>query len=105
MSPEALLNREYSLAGDVWSFGVVIFEMITKGTEPYENLTISEVVLQISQQALALTITEDTYNKHKQLVHLLNLCMKYNAKDRPTFKEILDILNQTKWKDFNEKSE
>jgi len=27
MSPEALLEREYSLAGDVWSFGVVIFEV------------------------------------------------------------------------------
>jgi len=42
MSPESLLNSEYSTASDVWSFGVVIFEIIS-GEVPYQYLTLVEV--------------------------------------------------------------
>ena len=35
MSPESVLNREYSTKSDVWSFGVTVFEVLTQ-TDPYQ---------------------------------------------------------------------
>lgn len=37
MSPEVLLCNKYSTKGDVWTFGIVLVEILTYGKEPYEG--------------------------------------------------------------------
>ncbi|XP_065882310.1 fibroblast growth factor receptor 2-like [Dysidea avara] len=44
MAIEAILERKYSVQSDVWSFGIVIWEMFTFGGYPYPSLTNIEVV-------------------------------------------------------------
>ena len=39
MAPEALMYRSYSTASDVWSFGMVLFEIWSVGLKPFHNLT------------------------------------------------------------------
>ncbi|GMT07045.1 hypothetical protein PENTCL1PPCAC_29219, partial [Pristionchus entomophagus] len=38
MAPEALEREQFTMAGDVWAFGVVIWEVMTRGMNPYPNL-------------------------------------------------------------------
>ena len=42
-APEALSYRKYSTASDVWSFGVVMYEIWAVGTKPYKDMTNAEV--------------------------------------------------------------
>ena len=42
-APEALSYRTYSTASDVWSFGVVMYEIWAVGLKPYEGMTNAEV--------------------------------------------------------------
>ena len=42
-APEALSYRKYSTASDVWSFGVVMYEIWAVGTKPYKKITNAEV--------------------------------------------------------------
>ncbi|XP_065897512.1 uncharacterized protein [Dysidea avara] len=44
MAIEAILERKYSVQSDVWSFGIVIWEIFTFGGYPYPSLTNIEVV-------------------------------------------------------------
>ena len=38
LAVEALQYREFSTASDVWSYGVLVFEIFTLGTQPYINM-------------------------------------------------------------------
>ena len=43
-APEAISKQLFSIKSDVWSFGVLLTEIITYGSKPYEGLTNAEVV-------------------------------------------------------------
>lgn len=38
-SPEAAFDRKFSIKSDVWSFGVLLYELITFGRVPYPGKT------------------------------------------------------------------
>ena len=42
-APEALHYKKYSTASDVWSFGMVMYEIWSLGIKPYHQLTNIEV--------------------------------------------------------------
>ena len=42
-APEALTFRTYSTASDVWSYGVLLYEIWALGTKPYHDSTNKEV--------------------------------------------------------------
>ena len=38
MAPESLMKKEFSPASDVWSFGVVMWEMFSPREKPYDGM-------------------------------------------------------------------
>ena len=43
MSPEAIFDSIYTTESDVWSFGILLWEIVTLGDTPYKNLSVEEV--------------------------------------------------------------
>merc|ERR1719273_1367077 len=44
MSPEAISDHKFSSKSDVWSFGVLMWEVLTMGKRPYDGLSVSDVM-------------------------------------------------------------
>ena len=43
-SPEAVLYRKYTTKSDVWSYGMVMFEIWSLGHKPFEDISVDEVL-------------------------------------------------------------
>jgi DNA-binding NarL/FixJ family response regulator len=77
-SPEALENRKIDERSDIWSFGVVLFEMIT-GRMPFEGESLFEMIWAIKNQPLPVI-----ENLRKDIPpSLANLVRRMLRKDNP----------------------
>jgi serine/threonine protein kinase len=44
LAPESIFDSKYSSASDVWSFGIVCWELYTFGQDPYPDMDIDEFI-------------------------------------------------------------
>ena len=88
MAPESLRNRVFTSKCDVWSFGVVLWEMATLGSEPYQKLTNDQVV----QYVIDGGVMERPEGCPDRLYNLMESCWQHHARRRPTFVDIIENL-------------
>eukprot|EP01117_Protostelium_nocturnum_P005639 TRINITY_DN2038_c0_g1_i1.p1 TRINITY_DN2038_c0_g1~~TRINITY_DN2038_c0_g1_i1.p1 ORF type:complete len:1760 (-),score=518.87 TRINITY_DN2038_c0_g1_i1:119-5398(-) len=89
MSPEAILKREYSNKSDVWSFGVVIWEILTV-SDPFPECSAVEAAILVSHQRQHLPIPT---NAPPKLAQLMSDCWKFLPEERPDFSQICATLD------------
>lgn len=89
---EVLLYSKFSSKSDVWSFGVLMWEVFTFGKMPYERFNNSEIVEQIMKGVRLYRpqlATERVYN-------VMLSCWAEKVEDRPSFRilhgAILEIM-------------
>lgn len=89
MAPESLRDGVFTSQSDVWSYGVVLWEMATLASQPYQGLS-SEQVL---KYVLDGRVMERPERCPDRLYDLMKSCWYYQAKHRPTFLDIIaDLL-------------
>ncbi|CAN6688193.1 unnamed protein product [Malus baccata var. baccata] len=88
MAPEVIEHKPYDHKADVFSFGVVLWELLT-GKLPYEHLTPLQAAVGVAQKGLRPTIPKNTPPK---LAELLEKCWQQDPAPRPDFSEIIENL-------------
>ncbi|XP_036844874.1 protein-tyrosine kinase 6 [Oncorhynchus mykiss] len=83
-SPEAISHGRFSNKSDVWSFGVLLYEILTYGGIPYPGYHNYEVYRQIIA-GYRMPAPEKCPNL---LYKLMLACWSDNPADRPDFKEL-----------------
>uniref|UniRef100_A0A672GQN6 Ephrin type-A receptor 8 n=1 Tax=Salarias fasciatus TaxID=181472 RepID=A0A672GQN6_SALFA len=89
-APEAIAYRKFSSSSDVWSYGVVMWEVMSYGERPYWNLTNRDVIKSV----------EEGYRLPAPMgcpgaLHTLMLdCWQKDRNERPRFCQIVTILDK-----------
>ena len=81
MAPESLKDGLFTSPSDVWSFGVVLWEIATLAAQPYQGLSNEDVLHHVVSGGLM----QKPEGCPDRLYVLMRQCWQYQAKHRPTF--------------------
>ncbi|NXE30892.1 IGF1R factor, partial [Ardeotis kori] len=85
MSPEALKDGIFNTQSDVWSFGVVLWEIATLAEQPYQGMSNEQVLRFVMDNG----VLERPENCPDKLHELMGLCWQQNPRQRPSFVQLL----------------
>ncbi|XP_063002373.1 insulin receptor-related protein [Elgaria multicarinata webbii] len=86
MSPEALKDGIFSTHSDIWSFGVVLWEIGTLAEQPYQGLSNEQVLHFVMDNG----VLEKPEHCPEKLHELMIGCWQQNPRLRPSFTQILE---------------
>ncbi|XP_022089020.1 fibroblast growth factor receptor-like [Acanthaster planci] len=84
MSVEALNDQVFTTYNDVWSFGVLLFEIVTLGASPYPGIQ-NEDILGMLKGGYRIVRPE---NCSEVLYAIMIACWHHFPEDRPTFTDL-----------------
>uniref|UniRef100_A0A674DLG5 Fibroblast growth factor receptor n=1 Tax=Salmo trutta TaxID=8032 RepID=A0A674DLG5_SALTR len=91
MAPEALFDRIYTHQSDVWSFGVLMWEIFTLGGSPYPGVPVEELFKLLKEghrMDRPAACTEELYIMMRDCWHAV-------PSHRPTFQQLVEDLDRT----------
>uniref|UniRef100_A0A3B3CIB2 receptor protein-tyrosine kinase n=1 Tax=Oryzias melastigma TaxID=30732 RepID=A0A3B3CIB2_ORYME len=89
-APEAIAYRKFTSASDVWSYGIVMWEVVSYGERPYWEMSNQDVIKAIDE-GYRLPAPMDC----PVVLHQLMLdCWEKSRSDRPKFGQIVTILDK-----------
>ncbi|XP_032981851.1 tyrosine-protein kinase Lyn isoform X2 [Rhinolophus ferrumequinum] len=88
-APEAINFGCFTIKSDVWSFGILLYEIVTYGKIPYPGRTNADVMTALSQ-GYRMPRME---NCPDELYDIMKMCWKEKAEERPTFDYLQSVLD------------
>ncbi|XP_024896478.1 fibroblast growth factor receptor 4 isoform X2 [Pteropus alecto] len=90
MAPEALFDRVYTHQSDVWSFGILLWEIFTLGGSPYPGIPVEELFSLLREGHRM----DRPPNCPPELYGLMRECWHAAPSQRPTFKQLVEALDK-----------
>lgn len=85
MAPEVIRNEPCNEKVDIWSYGVLLWELLTCEV-PYANVDSSAIIWGVGSNSLQLPIPKTCPDGYKLLI---KQCFSAKPRNRPSFKHIL----------------
>ncbi|XP_034234117.1 tyrosine kinase receptor Cad96Ca [Thrips palmi] len=90
MAPESLYDNVFSVKSDVWSYGVLMWEVVTLGSTPYPGMGAADVMRKV-RDGYRLDKPEHC---RRELYNIMYYCWDGNANERPYFNELVTLTEQ-----------
>ena len=89
-APEAVRYGRFSIKSDVWSYGILLTEIVSKGETPYHGMADS-VVLDMTQKGYKMDYPTGC---SQSLYKVMLKCWSRLPRDRPTFQYLYETIRE-----------
>uniref|UniRef100_A0A8I6ACE7 Serine/threonine/tyrosine kinase 1 n=1 Tax=Rattus norvegicus TaxID=10116 RepID=A0A8I6ACE7_RAT len=79
LAPERLLLRPASIRGDVWSFGILLYEMVTLGAPPYPEVPPTSILQYLQRKKIMKRPSSCTH----AMYNIMKYCWRWSEDSRP----------------------
>lgn len=97
MAIESLRDRLFTTHSDVWSFGILLWEIVTMGSSPYPSIALADLYHVLCSGYRM----EKTSNCSDELYQIMLLCWAEEPKMRPSFTQLRHMLEELLSRDRN----
>uniref|UniRef100_A0A665TAB3 receptor protein-tyrosine kinase n=1 Tax=Echeneis naucrates TaxID=173247 RepID=A0A665TAB3_ECHNA len=91
MAPESIFQCVYTVQSDVWSYGVLLWEIFSLGKSPYPNVAVDTNFYKMIKDGRHMAQPDFA---PAEMYRLMTLCWSLEPTDRPTFKMIGQLVNR-----------
>ncbi|XP_047440704.1 vascular endothelial growth factor receptor 3 isoform X2 [Mugil cephalus] len=89
MAPESIFDKVYTSQSDVWSFGVLLWEIFSLGASPYPGVQIDEEFCKRLKDGFRMRAPETA---SPEIYGIMLACWQGEPKERPMFPGLVQIL-------------
>lgn len=90
-APEAALHHIFSIKSDVWSFGILMYEIITYGGPPYPGMSTRQTIVEVEKGYRLPNPHTANHPCPDDLYNLMLKCWDARPENRPTFRSLNDV--------------
>ncbi|XP_030294083.1 macrophage colony-stimulating factor 1 receptor 2-like isoform X1 [Sparus aurata] len=91
MAPESIFQCVYTVQSDVWSYGVLLWEIFSLGKSPYPNVVVDTHFYKMIKDGGHMNQPDFA---PAEMYQLMTHCWRLEPTDRPTFKVIAQLINR-----------
>ncbi|XP_073439247.1 receptor-type tyrosine-protein kinase FLT3 isoform X2 [Dendrobates tinctorius] len=89
MSPESIFDGIYTIKSDVWSYGILLWEVFSLGINPYPGIPVDAKFYKLLQSGFKM---EQPFYATDEIYFLMKSCWAFDSKKRPSFSELVSYL-------------
>uniref|UniRef100_A0A8C9YW71 Tyrosine-protein kinase n=1 Tax=Sander lucioperca TaxID=283035 RepID=A0A8C9YW71_SANLU len=89
-APEALKKEKFSTKSDVWSYGILLWEIFSYGRQPYPKMSLKEVKERV-EGGYRMEAPEDC---PPSVYSVMRICWEQEPRRRPTFHKLREKLER-----------
>lgn len=91
MAPESIFDCIYTVQSDVWSYGILLWEIFSLGRSPYPGIIVNRKFYKMIKEGYKMDCPD--YSP-LELYRLMKACWDLEPTKRPTFSQITDLINK-----------
>ncbi|NXG10287.1 FLT3 kinase, partial [Sakesphorus luctuosus] len=89
MAPESLFERTYTMKSDVWSYGILLWEIFSLGVNPYPGIQVDTNFYKLIQNGFKM---DQPYYATKEIYCMMQSCWALDSRKRPSFSCLVSSL-------------
>ncbi|KFP75525.1 Receptor-type tyrosine-protein kinase FLT3, partial [Apaloderma vittatum] len=89
MAPESLFERTYTMKSDVWSYGILLWEIFSLGVNPYPGIQVDTNFYKLIQSGFKM---DRPYYATKDIYCIMQSCWALDSRRRPSFSWLVSFL-------------
>ncbi|KAM3938043.1 mast/stem cell growth factor receptor Kit isoform 3-T3 [Leptodactylus fuscus] len=91
MAPESIFHCVYTFESDVWSYGILLWEIFSLGSSPYPRIPVDSKFYKMIKEGYRMLSPECA---PAELYEIMKSCWNSDPEKRPTFKQIVQMVEQ-----------
>ncbi|XP_048365897.1 mast/stem cell growth factor receptor Kit isoform X1 [Sphaerodactylus townsendi] len=91
MAPESIFDCVYTFESDVWSYGILLWELFSLGSSPYPGMPVDSKFYKRIKEGYRMFSPEFA---PAEMYEIMKSCWDVDPVKRPTFKQIVQLIEQ-----------
>lgn len=89
MAPESLFEGIYTIKSDVWSYGILLWEIFSLGVNPYPGISVDANFYKLIQSGFKM---DQPFYATEEIYFIMQSCWAFDSRKRPSFTHLTSFL-------------